>query len=341
MHSLSVNAWWQRNGAGGTATAITRGLMDPKAAQICFYHMHCRDGALAAAFIQRAAPACVCVPAWRDEIPQSAPDITGKYVVYVDLTPCVGVLAEVLARAKDVFILDHHESVRTTLASMMRPASYRFDLKECGATLAWRWTQEDGVASSGAGAGASPPVPPEFMLYVKALDLFDWSGITPRDPDAMNVSRAIEAIVAPDVPTMLAILDSPMAMDDIRTQSVTVNRIIDAQIDRCLGSAEYYTLSTRPHTRLVVINSQHFVNWIAHRLYTTCDITLVWAWYRHGPSKKIRVMLRSNGRFNCQVYARLYGGGGHASSASFVCNSFDEMLSHMYTPSPYDRSAPF
>ena len=300
--------------------------MDPKSVHVCFFHMHCRDGALAAAFIKRQAPECVCVPAWRDEIPQSAPDITGKNVLYVDLTPCASVLAEVLSRARDVVVLDHHESVRTTLCSMMRPASYRFDMKECGATLAWKWTHGDGPLTP----------PPEFMLYVKALDLFDWSALSVKDPDAMNVSRAIEAIVSPDVDTMLGILDRPdAAMEDIRRQAPLINRMIDAQIDRCLGSAEFYTLSTRPHARLVVINSQHFVNWIAHRLYTTYEITLVWAWYRHGPSRKIRVMLRSSGTFNCQMYARLYGGGGHASSASFMCSTFDEMLSHMYAPSEY------
>ena len=302
-------------------------LMNPKDAEVVFYHMHCRDGALAAAVLQQVAPGCVCVPAWRDEVPQSAPDITGKIVVYVDLTPAPSVLAEVLARARDVFVLDHHESVRMTLATMMRPTSYRFDLKECGATLAWQWAHGDDEAALAA--------PPEFMLYVKALDLFDWSALARRDPDAMYVSRAIEAIVAPDVTTMLGILSSTTAMAGIRAQSVTINELIDAQIDRCLGPVEYYTLSARPHARLVVVNSQHFVNWIAHRLYTTRDVTLVWAWYRHGPSRKIRVMLRSNGSFNCQMYARMYNGGGHASSASFLCNSFDEMLGHMYTPGPY------
>ena len=305
--------------------------MDPSAVDICFFHMHCRDGALAAAFIKQRAPACVCVPAWRDEIPQSAPDITGKNVIYVDLTPAASVLAEVLSRARDVVVLDHHESVRLTLSSMMRPEAYRFDLTECGATLAWKWTHGDGPL----------PTPPEFMLYVKALDLFDWSSLSRMDPNAMNVSRAIEAIVSPDVDTMLGILDCSTAMEDIRRQSTTINRMIDAQIDRCLGSAEFYTLNTRPHARLVVINSQHFVNWIAHRLYTTYEITLVWAWYRHGPSRKIRIMLRSNGTFNCQLYARLYGGGGHATSASFICDTFDEMLSHMYAPRDFTRTAVF
>jgi nanoRNase/pAp phosphatase (c-di-AMP/oligoRNAs hydrolase) len=87
---------------------------------------------------------------------------------------------------------------------------------------------------------------------------------------------------------------------------------------------------------VAVVNSAHHANWIAHALYEVSETEtppdLVWVWYQTG-SNAVVVQLRSNGRFDCQEYARTYKGGGHPKAASFTCRSHDLMLRHLvYKP---------
>lgn len=296
--------------------AIVSVVMKPQDVDICAYHAFCPDGALSAAIFHVLFPAVLCVPIWCESLPTKV-DFSKKNVVFMDITPTAAILAEVLATAKDVFVIDHHESARSILMSMLGPEKFLFSLTECGATLTWAWMH------------GAVPIPP-FVSYVRALDLFDWSALLPGDPEAMDVSRAIECLVRPDFRAMASRLRDPDAVEKIRVQLPTVNTIVDSQIARALSSVEYFALRHEPRIRVAVINSQHFVNWIAHALYSTKDVNAVWVWYHHGKKEETRVMLRANGRFDCQAYANLFGGGGHEKAASFTCASYIDMMEHMW-----------
>lgn len=293
--------------------------MHPTEIDICFYHGNCHDGALAAAIIkQKASPHCKFIPTWWESLP-AKPSVTGKNVVFVDLTPSPTVLAEVIAKAKGIFILDHHESARAILLTQLTSDTVNFDVRECGATLAWKWVN-------------GPDVPyPMIVRYIKALDIFDWSELITEDPMAMNISRCIEQVASPTVMEMEeALVRGEAFLDQIRIARPIVDTVMERQIDRCIGSIEYYSLRHADRIRVAVINAQHFINHIAFRVYSTTNVNVVWIWYKHGGSRKVRIMLRSNGRFDCQHYAYMYGGGGHQNSAMFTCDRESIMWEHMW-----------
>lgn len=278
----------------------SRARMNPSNVDVCYYHGNCHDGALAAAIVkQHAPPHCEFVPTWWESLPGKF-HVHNKNVLFVDLTPSPTVLTEVLAKCKNVFIIDHHESARSVLLTQLTMDMVLFDSKECGATLAWKWVH-----------GPKEVPMPAIVKYIKALDMFDWSQLVAEDPMAMSISRCIEHMVSPTVNEMeAALLRGGEFMDQIRSQREVVDVVIERQLDKCFGSIEYYTLRHTDRIRVAVVNVQHFINHIAHRIYSTTNVHVVWLWYKHGASRKIRIMLRSNGKFDCQHYAFLYGGGG-------------------------------
>lgn len=284
---------------------------------IVLYHGNCHDGALAASIIkQKTKESCMFVPTWWESMPCK---VTGKNVVFVDLTPCPKVLAEVLATARSVFIIDHHESAHAILVTQMTLDMILFDTKECGSTLAWRWIH-----------GPEEPYP-ALVKYIKALDVFDWTEFAEDARTAMSISRCIEQLVPPTVVDMeTALRRGEPFLEDMRQAQQTVDTVIERQIDRCMGSVEYCVLKRASHIRIAVINSQHFINHIAYRIYNAQNVHVVWVWYRHGATQKMRVMLRSNSRFDCQQYALMYGGGGHPNAATFSCDTEISMWGHMW-----------
>lgn len=293
----------------------------------CLYHGNCLDGACAAALVKITLDAarrpCSFVPCWWETLDMTT--LEGKSVLFVDITPSATLLGSVLAVARDVFVIDHHESAVDTLHTLLRKDQFLFDLEECGATLTWKWLQQ-GVATP----SAMPPILP----YIKALDLFDWREVSAAgDTAAMRMCRCLEVLTEPSVHSLESILsEGQKFLDRIRRDLVVVDPMMELQLTRCVSAAEVQALTRIPHIRVAVVNAQSFVNFLAHRLYSTTSVHMAWVWYHHGPSRRVRVMLRSCGRFDCNAYARAFHGGGHPNSASFVCNDERAMRAHLCDP---------
>lgn len=290
--------------------------LDPRAVDVCYYHGNCMDGACAAALVKRVAPArCRFVPCWWDT--PEASQVVGKNVLFVDITPTPAALDAVIRVAAKVFVIDHHVSGRDTLLSRLAPTQYLFDMRECGATLTWHW-----LVSAGA---THTTVTPPILPYVKAQDLFDWRALEAAgELDAVRLCRCIEVKTEPTVARFEAVLAEGQAfLDRIRVEMPVADEIVEHQVNRVLSSVEYATLAACPDVRVAVVNTQTFVNYIAHRLYSNKaqHVDVVWVWYHHGPTGRVRVMLRSCGRFDCNSYAVCRGGGGHVNSANFVCDA--------------------
>lgn len=289
--------------------------MLPTAVDICFYHGNCHDGALAAAIIQRVSPAAVCVPAWWHALPKRAPDCTGKSVLFVDLMPCEEVLCAVQAVAAAVLVIDHHESAEP----LLRLVPHVYDPGECGASLAWAWA-----------FGSAVPYPP-VVQYVRALDRFEWADLLPVDPDAIRVSRAIEQLVLPNPHAFAeALTAGELFMTHVRASAAIVERVVELQVDRAMASVEYLTLAGKDDTVVAVINSQHYANWISHRLHTTQPhVHITWVWYHNGRRESTCVSMRSDAKFDCARYAKTHGGGGHPNSAAFIVEDISDMWCHL------------
>ena len=338
-----------------------------RATNVCFYHANCRDGALAAALLKHHNPEVQCIPCWREKLPADTPDLSDKNVLFADLTPTKEVLVLVLQRARAVLVIDHHASELGTLETTLRPGRYIYNPKECGASLTWRWIY---------GMGAPMPA---LVQYIRALDLFDWESLTSRDPDAVMVCRAIDALVEPDVPTMLALLTSAEdVIERLRREAPIVMRVVDPFIAKALRSASAYTLHNGRGVSVTAINSMHLASWIAYAFYSngggsgavgghghgpplhthtlpgpkdgsgpgagggggggtgaggpdlhsTPPPHVMWIWYE-AKGGSVVVYLRSNGSFDCQRYAKLFGGGGHPNTASFRVRDHAHMMAHL------------
>jgi len=303
---------------------------------VCMYHGNCPDGACAAAlvkvYLDAVGKACTFLPCWWESIDVAA--VAGKVVVFVDITPAPTLLATIRAVARDVFVIDHHASAVATLHAHLHPGQFMYDNTECGASLTWDWLRHAPDATPPpiltAGAGGHPPLLP----YIKALDLFDWGPLEAGgDADAMSMCRYLEVRAEPSVPGMEAVLLQGQAfLDHLRAQLSVVNPLLEYQITKCVASAEVQVLTRLPSIRVAVVNAQTFTNFVAHRLYTTMAVHVVWVYYYHGRSKRVRVSLRSNGAFDCNVYAMAYRGGGHPNSASFTCPDERSMRTHLCDP---------
>lgn len=191
---------------------------------MCLYHGHCHDGALGAALVLQRFPGCACFPMWPSHLPWDLPDLTGKAVVVIDVVPEESILRSIARDAGRLLVLDHHTSNKAVLQDVLSPDQYVFSATECGTSLTW-------MALHGASTTDGMC---ELAQYVKALDLFDWTCLSGRDPGAIHVSRAIQLLLEPNVPAMLAALtahDDTLAYlrDNASVVDVMVSRLV-AQI---------------------------------------------------------------------------------------------------------------
>ncbi len=336
--------------AAGAALPLVL-IPSPADTEVCFYHGNCLDGALGAVIIELASRReCATIPSWFNMRPEDY-DVVGKAVVCVDITPPQDTLAYFLKVAKSVMVLDHHKTALDAIQGARLPdCCLRFSVHECGASLAWQWA-------------FSELAPPALLCFIKAQDLFDWRELERTVPRARSISRAIEALTAPTVAELRAALNGGSAfLSYVTSAARSVDVVIELQLDRIMSSmvrrtilprlaACSLTATTQPAAamavtlaqrltgsfpqRLVtaaVINCQTNVSNVSERVYTRMpDVDVVWQWYCKTPDK-VRVMLRSHGRFDCEAFARQWpGGGGHPNSASFAAPSVAAMF-EMFMP---------
>jgi hypothetical protein len=295
--------------------------VDPRLVDMCFYHGNCLDGALCAALIKRVSPRARCVPiSWTSVDTALA---AGAVVVFADVTPKAPLLQAVVQVAAAVMAIDHHVSAWCTLTTVLPPVAFMFDVRESAATLVWTWI----TSWMGAAAGPVPPLLP----YAKALDLFDWSEL--RDADGLRVCRAYEATTQPTVECLLVVLEQgDRFLGTLRGMLDAVEAVIGLQISRAVASSEVVLLHQQyPRVRVGVVNTQTGVNFLALHMYSVMPIDVVWAWYYHARTRRVRVLLRSGGRFDCEAYASQFGGGGHPNAAAFTCE-LSVMRSHFCEP---------
>jgi hypothetical protein len=247
----------------------------------------------------------------------------GRTVVFVDVTPKAPLLATIRDAAAELMVIDHHVGAWQALHATLRPSAFLFDVNESAATLVWMWI----TSWLGLSAGPRPPLLP----YARALDLFDWTTI--EDPLALRLCRVYEATTQPTVECLLGILAAGEGfLVWLRSVLDPVEAVVLLQISRAASAAELVMLHQQyPAVRVAAVNTQTGINFLAYHLYTTLDVDVVWAWYYHAPSHRVRVMLRSGGRFDCEAYASQFGGGGHPNSATFSCD-LHVMRTHFCEP---------
>lgn len=101
---------------------------------IVIYHGNCADGFSAAwCFWRKFGAEAEYYPG---KYQQDPPDVTGMDVFLVDFSYKRPVVEQMLAKAKSVWLIDHHKTALDDLANMPG-LNYFTDLHRSGATLAW------------------------------------------------------------------------------------------------------------------------------------------------------------------------------------------------------------
>jgi oligoribonuclease NrnB/cAMP/cGMP phosphodiesterase (DHH superfamily) len=106
---------------------------------LCIYHGNCADG-FGAAWVVRKALGMGHVDFHAGTYQDAPPDVTGRDVLLVDFSYKRAVMAEVVAKANSVKVLDHHKTAAEDLACRCsRPARFAepVDMERSGAGITW------------------------------------------------------------------------------------------------------------------------------------------------------------------------------------------------------------
>lgn len=120
---------------------------------------NCPDG-LAAAWVASKVYPDADIIGWQYQTPP--PDFLepGDRIIIVDFSFSASILNAWTEQGIEVILIDHHDGMLNELSQLADRILYRFDIKECGATLTWKHFFPE------------KPIP-EFLKYIRDRDLFD------------------------------------------------------------------------------------------------------------------------------------------------------------------------
>ncbi|TFZ81666.1 DHH family phosphoesterase [Candidatus Macondimonas diazotrophica] len=143
---------------------------------LCIYHANCADG-FGAAMAVREAYGESNVDFYPGVYQNPPPDVTDRDVILVDFSYKKDVISEMLCKAKEILIIDHHESAVNEFKNFSPPSGSTFDcvfdMAHSGAVLTWKTLLPD------------EPVP-KLLEYIEDRDLWRF-----QLPDSKEVNEAI------------------------------------------------------------------------------------------------------------------------------------------------------
>jgi oligoribonuclease NrnB/cAMP/cGMP phosphodiesterase (DHH superfamily) len=253
------------------------------------YHGGCPDGWCAAYVAKKVYPSAALFPA---TFGKELPDVAGKSVLVVDFSWKRQVTLELTAKAKELFIIDHHQTAEKELAGL---PNCLFDMKRSGAGLTWDYL--------------FPGLPrPWYVDYVEDRDLWTWK---------LPNSRAISAFLMAQPMTAEGWLTIELTSDfEAALQGEGIVQHIDQYVGKVAAEAQKGYLFWDGTKTVSVINAAYpNISDACHKLCEDgADIGM--GWFQRGDGQ-VQFSLRSVGDLDVSEIARFYGGGGHKNAAGF------------------------
>lgn len=264
-------------------------MIEPSSVDLVIYHKNCTDGFGAA------------YSAWKLLGNKSAyhaaahgedpPDVSGKTVAILDFSYKNDVTKSLIAKAKDLIIIDHHKSAMVELHDI---SNTHFDMNHSGARLAWDFFHP----------GKEPP---KFIDYIEDRDLWKW-----ELPYSKEFSAAFD-MVPFEFEEFEKFEDDSVFDDAVKRGSyilayskTVVKKVCDKASSRIYEGKD-----------VLVVNSSHWMSEIGARLSPTCDFAMIW-YYDH-ERQDIKVSLRSfHDDVDVSEISKKHGGGGHKKAAGFT-----------------------
>lgn len=275
--------------------------------QVCIFHAGCPDGFGAAWAAWRAwGEKGVYVPRGHED-PFAADEYEGDRVVFADIAPPPEAARQLLDRAGELVILDHHVSAleryesEAGLLREIEAAGHRvlFDLDHSGAVLAWEHLHP------------GDPVP-ELLRYVEDQDL--WRFALPR-------SREVNAAVASHPRTFEAwnaLAELPI--ERLAAEGEPILRAEKVEVERALHHA--HPLRVGEHS-VEAVNARMFRSRIGHELALRAAFGAPCGAVYRLQGARVDVSIYSVGDFDVAKLAASFGGGGHRNAAGFSVSLAD------------------
>lgn len=261
----------------------------------CIYHGNCQDGFASAWIVNKFFKGDVDFhPGVYGEAP---PDVAGRKVYMVDFSYKRPVLLHMAAEAKQIIILDHHETSAEDLIGLPSNVHTVFRKDRCGAMISWDWFFED-----------TPP--PMLLAHIDDRDRWQF-----KYPETRDISAALFSY-----PYDFEVWEKLMSSDlsSLEKDGAAINRKHFADINNILPAV----------TREMII-AGHKVKIANIPLTMTSDAGNILAkdapfagCYWDTPEGRVFSLRSTNDGLNVAEIAAQYGGGGHRNASGFRL-SFD------------------
>lgn len=263
--------------------------LEPSLVDCVIYHANCTDGfgsAYAAwKLLGNRAEYYACSHG------NQPPDVTGKNVVILDFSFNNKTTKEMIEKAENLLVIDHHKSAMVELHDISNTI---FDMNKSGATLAWEWFHPGKEA-------------PKFIQYITDRDLWKW-----ELPYSKEFSAAFD-MVPFEFEEFEKFEDDSVFDDAVKRGSyilayskTVIKKVCDKAVNKKIDGHH-----------VMVVNSSHWISEIGAKLAPDCDFALIW-YYDHDVSV-IKVSLRAfHDHVDVSEISKKYGGGGHKKAAGFV-----------------------
>ena len=263
--------------------------MEPSSVNCVIYHADCTDGFGSAysawKLLGNRAEYFACAHG------NEPPDVTDKNVVILDFSFSNKTTKEMIAKAKNLLVIDHHKSAMVELHDI---SNTLFDMNKSGATLSWEWFHPGKEA-------------PKFIQYITDRDLWKW-----ELPYSKEFSAAFD-MVPFEFEEFEKFEDDSVFDDSVKRGSyilayskTVIKKVCDKAVDKKIDGHH-----------VMVVNSSHWMSEIGAKLAPDCDFALIW-YYDHNDSV-IKVSLRAfHDHVDVSEISKKFGGGGHKKAAGFI-----------------------
>jgi oligoribonuclease NrnB/cAMP/cGMP phosphodiesterase (DHH superfamily) len=261
------------------------GLREPrrfiKPPTVILYHAECADGFGAAWAIWNQFPNARFVPVKHGNSPP--PELTAQRVVIVDFSYDRPTLERLASETQALLVLDHHITAEKALADL--PYAH-FDLKKCGAVLAWEWVHDHPA--------------PWLLEYIQDKDLWTWALPSSREINAAIASHPFEFDVW-----------NGFNQKELEQEGRAILRYEQELVNKVAAQAVLVEFqgTVVPSVQSAILTSQ-----IGERLSPDYPFCIIW--HDRDGRRYYSMRSREDGS-DVGAIAASFGGGGHTHAAGF------------------------
>ena len=279
--------------------------MNPNSINIVFFHSPCQDG-LAAAWAgytysrqHNLTYEFVGIGNNNAAFPPTV-DITGKNILFVDYAPNDLQLAELDAKAKDYFIIDHHKTNEQRFKDSPKAI---FKMDKSGAGLTWEYFFPDMKV-------------PMALQYIQDRDIWTWAlAETKAFCEGFYFHSASTYSTQEAFDLFTDCYDNIDRIGEIIRLGTTLLKKKEKTVyDTC----KHVTNKTYIWNGLKVclVNCDHELGSdLASAILTKYDYDFVVCWRYNHTNEEYNMSLRSADRADVSEIAKSFGGGGHKNAS--------------------------